>query len=272
KRKKLQYFIIVAGIGLLFAFVVSFFLPQPFDDARMAMHDNRPAALSFSFPYLIVTMLSLSNRLSKEWDEGERKRQLAEQEKLSAELSVLKAQINPHFLFNALNSIYSLSMTQPQKSGEAVLKLSSMLRYIITDAGQPFITLRQEVAYLKNYINFQRMRLSENVKLLFCDDITDDSLQIAPMLLIPFAENAFKYGATAEKESVIEIHISSLNKTLMFVCRNTIVKKVFVSDDALGIGVSNTKKRLELLYAGKYQLDIFPSDEIYEVILKIDLV
>ena len=122
---------------------------------------------------------------------------LAEKEKVNAELSYLKAQINPHFLFNTLNSIYSLAIEKSDYTATAVVKLSSMMRYVITDASHKFVPLEKEINYISNYIELQKLRIDSSIKLMYTvtGDISDK--KIAPLVLISFIENAFKYGVNA---------------------------------------------------------------------------
>src|SRR6185437_11981591 len=155
-------------------------------------------------------------------------------EKLKAELSFLKAQINPHFLFNTLNNIYALATAQSEHTAAAVMKLSSIMRYVLTEARNDLVPLEKEIQFTSHYIELQKMRLTDKTIIEFSVRGEPLGRQIAPLLLLPFVENAFKYGISTHK---------FLN-TLLRVSDNT------------GIGISNTKRRLDLFYEERYSLDI----------------
>ena len=160
-----------------------------------------PLELSHTlFLFLVGVFVSLSLRINNRWRETER-------EKLQAELSYLKAQINPHFLFNTLNSIYSLAIEQSDQTPEAIVKLASFLRYVIQDAQQDQVSLAKELAYIGHYVTLQKFRLDDTVQVDYQIDGNPNGKQIAPLILISFIENAFKYGVSPEELSVIQIHI-----------------------------------------------------------------
>lgn len=181
---------------------------------------------------------------------------ISEQDIISSKLLYLKSQINPHFLFNTLNSIYSVAIGKAPEVAEMVEKLSSMMRYTLHDTQKDFIELKEEIDYIKNYIELQRIRYDKNV--VFNINIEGDveDKQIAPLLLIPFIENAFKHGVNAEENSEISIHITSLERVVFLVVKNNIVKIDDVYSDKSGIGVENTKHRLEIIYPSKHNLVI----------------
>jgi len=194
-----------------------------------------------------------------------------EKQKTSAELSYLKAQINPHFLFNRLNSIYSLALDKSDLAPNAVIKLSSIMRYIINEASTDFVTLEKEINYIQNYIDLQKYRLENTVNLTFTISGDLNNYKIAPLLLIPLVENTFKYGVSPEEvsEVVISIEIKNDQLYLKTFNRKLIIK---VSEDNHNkLGLKNTKKRLESLYPGKHSLNITEDASKYITELKIDL-
>lgn len=194
-----------------------------------------------------------------------------EKEKLGAELSFLKAQINPHFLFNTLNSIYSLSLEKSDDTPDAIVRLSGLLRYVITDTSQDFVTLAKEIAYIKDYIDLQKLRLGTTVTLDFQAPDETNSLVIAPMLLLPVIENTFKYGVSSEKDSTIEIIISVLENTLTLTTKNKKNAILQQQNSQERIGLQNTIMRLEHIYPGKYEIKIDENDTDYFFKLQIDL-
>lgn len=216
------------------------------------------------FPFLVVIFFSLILRVSSRWRETER-------EKMNAELSYLKAQINPHFLFNTLNSIYSLAIMKSDETPTAVVKLSGMMRYVLSEATTDFVLLEKEIIYIKNYIDLQKIRFGESISLEFSINGTTNGKQIAPLILISFIENAFKHGINAEEDSHIKIKIDITDEALFL---NVFNKKVAVhisEENKSGLGVENTRNRLELLYPKRHKLSIYDTEEQYLVELSIML-
>lgn len=213
-------------------------------------------ALHYLFIFLALVFFSLILRINN------RLRQ-SEQEKLHAELMYLKAQINPHFLFNTLNNIYSLAVERSDKTPNAVLRLSDMMRYVISDAGKNFVPLQQELDYVRNYIELQLIRFGDAVDLNFKINGTAGNNKIAPLILIPFIENAFKYGVNAEVVSLINIRINILSNNLQMMVENSKVKFTAALVERSGLGIANTKNRLQYLYAGKHELIIKDNDKFF---------
>jgi hypothetical protein len=194
------------------------------------------------------------------------------EEKVRAELSRLKSQINPHFLFNTLNSIYVLSMKRDDKAPSAIINLSGLMRYVIKDAEHNKIPLAREIDYIKNYIDLQRARLGETTHIEFeCSGNAEDK-DIAPLLLITYIENAFKYGVNPDVEDcLVEVRIGITDTQLTMYVFNRIVP-VVDNIDSTGIGIANTSERLHLLYPGKHTLDIRQDMKTYSVTLSLELV
>lgn len=216
--------------------------------------------LKFALAFIISLTLKINSQLKK-----------AQREKSEAEILFLKAQINPHFLFNTLNSIYSLALAKSDDTPKAVVKLSGMMRYTVSEASRNYVSLEKEVEYITNYISLQKLRLTSNVALVYNTAGSFAGLQIAPFLLIPFVENAFKYGVNTDGGSDIRINIAVVNEVLQFSVFN---KKVLVrqSDtESTSLGIDNTRKRLDLMYAGKYQLDVLDKSDSFEVTLQLQL-
>jgi len=192
-------------------------------------------------------------------------------ENLQTELKFLKSQINPHFLFNALNNIYSLSYTHSEKTPEMIMKLSNMLRYMLYENNERKVSLREEITYIRHYIDFQLLKIEGSPRLQIDMDQADGSLMIEPMLFIPFIENSFKHSNIEDtKHGWIKLQLRTEGKKVYFHISNSIPARTYTKDVVGGIGLQNIRKRLELLYPGKHQLNITSHDHVFEVDLQID--
>ncbi|NLP58911.1 histidine kinase [Lutibacter sp. B1] len=184
------------------------------------------------------------------------------------ELKFLKMQIHPHFLFNTLNTIYGFALKQSKDTPEIILKLSNLLDYILYQVNKPKVSLKEEVTHIKEYIALEKIRFQDTLKVSFkANDISEEK-QIAPMLLIPFVENAFKHGNLIEGFLKVEIVIALDDDKLDFQIKNTVLTNDELEGNK-GIGLENIKKRLNLLYANNYKLDIEKNDNWFTVNLTI---
>jgi LytS/YehU family sensor histidine kinase len=195
----------------------------------------------------------------------------AERERTASELAYLKAQINPHFLFNSLNSIYYLALQRSERTAVAVEKLSGIMRYVITEAASGLVPLEREAHHIGDYIALQRLRLSAHVQVTYevQGDLTGKS--IAPLLLISFVENAFKHGISMEQDSPIEVLLATQGSQMQFSVRNRKLSGYHGQSEESGIGLGNTRRRLNLTYPGRHQLEIQQTDTEFYVLLKIQL-
>ena len=232
----------------------------------------------FPFPFsgslvlfLLILVISGGIKIINEWFRTERRNQEIEREKASTELALLKLQVNPHFLFNTLNNIYSLAVTNNSETAGAVMKLSSIMRYVLDDAKSNYVPLDKEILFLENYIALQSVRLTDKATVKFLKETESNDKQIAPLLLIAFVENAFKYGVSTHLHSEIEIELGEKEGKLHFKVKNNIMNRQGNMTNT-GIGLNNTKRRLELLYPGKHSLQIKNDGSIFEVILMIELI
>lgn len=194
-----------------------------------------------------------------------------ESEKLTAQIASLKSQINPHFLFNTLNNIYATAIDTSPKAADMVDKLSEMMRYTMKDTQQDFVLLEDEINYIDNFIELQRIRLDRSVKLEFDSLENIPDLQIAPMLLIPFIENAFKHGVNSEQKSHIKIEIKMNNTEFQLKVINNKVDVQKDISEGSGLGIENTKHRLNLIYPSKHLLVINDTEKEFSVSLHINL-
>jgi len=233
---------------------------QPFHDHSVFRSFRIEESLT---KFLVVLVLSLLLRTSELWKKSQ-------EEKQKAELSYLKSQVNPHFLFNTLNGIYSLALDESKKTPDAIVRLSELMRYVITDISKDYVPLQQEIEHLMNYVELQKLRLEETVKINF--DVTDqtEGLLIAPLLLIPFVENAFKYGINSKSISQIDIKLFVEKDRMEFQVKNKIEPFPGLSAQT-GTGLENVKKRLELTYPGNFELAIHDNHQDFNVILILKL-
>ncbi len=220
--------------------------------------------------FLIIFMISSGIKIINTWFETEKYRTLIEKEKLQTELTNLKAQINPHFLFNVLNTIYALALKKSDSTPETIMQLSKLLRYIVNETQADKVPLEKEIDCISNYIDLQKMRLSETVELTFNKKGDFNSAQIAPLLLITFVENVFKHGISTHKNSPISIDVFLDKNMFTLKTKNNIF--THINKETTGIGLENVKKRLKLIYEENHILNIKETDNVYEVELIINLV
>lgn len=195
--------------------------------------------------------------------------QLLINEKIQTELSFLKSQINPHFLFNTLNNIYSLARKKAEETPEVVLKLSKLLRYVLYETENRFTEISREISFLKDYLDLQKIRFDQRLKLDLITEIDYDNTEIAPLMLIPLVENAFKHGASqSTQDSFIQINLKVKNGILDFKIENSFENNG--SEKEAGIGLKNLKRQLQLCYFD-YELNTETKRNIFIATLKIDL-
>ncbi len=221
----------------------------------------------------ISTLLKLAKGWFELIDQKEKVSQL-EREKLDAELSALKSQINPHFLFNSLNSMYALSLDNDPKVADLLLKLSSGMRYMLYETNERYVPLKKELEYLHNYLDLQKLRTDQETSIQFNLEGRLGNQKVAPLIFIPFVENAFKHGIKGDVENVfININFKIKEKALIFEIENNkgIVDEQAKEKRFSGVGMENVKKRLELLYKGQYKLEIKSIKNTYCVFLKIPI-
>lgn len=188
-------------------------------------------------------------------------RKSLENEKLNAELAFLKSQINPHFLFNSLNNIYSLAYQKSEQTPEAILKLSEIMRYMLYESNEDTVLLVEEINYLHNYIDLQKLRFKEKMYVDFHVDTDETDHRIMPLLLISFLENAFKHGVSTDANKPIRIDIKVHNGRLHFKAENA--KNHLNKDQTRGVGLTNLKRRLQLGYPNRHTINIVESENYY---------
>lgn len=228
-----------------------------FEDRPPPPHERdggRPAVDVVSiFLFLMIMALSLAIHIRQRLRYTEQRALKAEADKANAELSFLKAQINPHFLFNTLNNIYSLAITKNEHTAESIMKLSNIMRYVTDDISEDYVELENELACISDYIDLQKLRLGPATKVELQVSGTIAGKKIAPLILMTFVENVFKYGISNHAASEIMIRVATDEKGIRFFSRNHIFATAR-NTERTGIGIANTRQRLEHLYPGKHSL------------------
>jgi two-component system sensor histidine kinase AlgZ len=221
------------------------------------------------FIVIFVAML----RFAQDWFALQARTKTIENERLSAELNFLKAQINPHFLFNTLNNLYYLAFTQSPNTTEVIEKLSQMMRYMIYDSNHNRVRLQKEIDYMHNYISLERLRLNNQIPINFQLEGNPDGVFIAPLIFITFLENAFKHGVSNNNaEAWVNIHIQIQGTACTYTVENSkLPQKSTSSLEKSGIGLLNVQRRLDLSYPGQYALEVQDEADRYFVQLKLNL-
>ncbi|MDO6853084.1 histidine kinase [Cellulophaga lytica] len=283
-KKHLQFVIIsVIALGIFIA-LMSVLLPpeRPLPLPRIPQaaelpninRENIPRPPSRQFTQILLLFIAYILATVIEFIVYTKKKEeeiiISKNENLETELKLLKSQINPHFLFNALNNIYALSAIDTAKTQESISYLSTMLRYVLYECERPFVLLSKEIEYIENYIKLFTLKSSKKYPINTTFNVKDSSIQIAPMLLIPFVENAIKHSNIEQfNATFITIKLTADNGNINFKVENSIATKDILKDDVGGIGLDNVKKRLEILYPNKHTLAISKTDGIFKVELNL---
>ncbi len=239
------------------------------DDVRQMEARMHIRTQTIWFFFLMVTGFSLAIELTFELFRQILSRQEAEAEKNKAELALYKAQINPHFLFNTLNTLYALVLSGSDKTESAFVKFSGILRYMYSQSGSELIPAERELEYIHQYVDLQQLRLNRHTQVELTLDVADRQVLIPPMILITFVENAFKYGTSSDTDCTVRIHIRVDENNLRLETENAVMRRR--EGESQGIGIANCRKRLELLYPGRYDLQTGEADGRYRTLLNIRL-
>ena len=254
--------LVLAVVGLNRLVETTLHLPELMTRAFHPDEPNRRPNNRFDMGSLLVSLLVLGISTSvatvQKWQKDTRIRHDLERQQTRSELSFLKAQINPHFFFNTLNNIYALTVVNGELARQAIHTLSRMMRYVLYETQAPTTLLSKEVVFVQDYIDLMQLRLTDKVTVTFDKPTPLVDVPVAPMLLLPFVENAFKHGISAVLPSHIRISLRQQGPTLDMEVRNTTFpdKRPAVADDGSGIGLTNTRRRLDLLYPDRYQLAV----------------
>lgn len=288
ERKFKAYAAAIVGVLIVVYILADFNRPRPeeFENRRMPPPNlekkfreidrppKRPIFINFGILILstISIAVSTSIRGTREWFINEKQLKEIENQKLTAELSFLKAQINPHFFFNTLNGIYALARKKSDQTPEVILKLSDLMRYIIYEANTSKVLLSREISHIENYIDLQKMRLNEIVQVEFKVTGSPGILQIEPLLFSVFLDNAFKHGIDYSKPGKIHILMNIMEDSLIFVVKNPIPQNKNRHKSAnSGVGLVNIRQRLKLVYPNRHKLEISQNEDQYLVKLFLKL-
>lgn len=240
------------------------YFPKYFHSSTYIIHTT-------AITFFIVVFISLM-RFVSEWADLESARKEVQNEKLTAELNFLKAQINPHFLFNTLNNLYYLAYSKSENTTEVIAKLSQVMRYMIYDCNHERVPLTKEIEYMQNYVDLERLRLNNQIPIDLKISGDVGKVSVAPLILMTFLENAFKHGVTTSSDAWVNIALAVNDSQLVYTVENSKIEKAAIDNGGKsGIGLANVRRRLELVYPGQYTLNVDDSAERYYIELKINL-
>lgn len=280
KQKKRAWLYVLAVLGLLVVTVaIKFGLAVMYrEEILKYIHPYTKQTEYESYDNFIIVQLFASGfflvissllKFAADWFSSQRIQSNLESEKKNMELQFLKSQLNPHFLFNSLNNIYSLAYQKSDKTADAILKLSEIMRYMIYESNDSWVSLNKEVEYVQSFVELQKLRFKDGAAVEVTINGEIDGQKIVPLILISFVENAFKHGVANDPEDPIKINIIANQKILHFSVTN---KKSKTNKDAMGgVGLNNVERRLQLLYPERYKLNIVNSATHYTTELMLDL-
>ena len=263
RKGKFFYFFVLGFLYLFIFFVLKGILGEKIEPIGLHIFTAN-LWTGFSVFYAVIQYVS---------DSHKRLREMAIQ-KTKVELSALKAQINPHFLFNVLNNLYGTAIVEDSpKTAEGIQQLSSIMRHVVEGTKNERISAEKEVQFLYDFVELNKMRIPkrDNIKININIDFDEQPTQIAPLLVIPYIENAFKYGISITQESFIDLKFQIKDQKLSFSCRNSIIKQFDKLEVGTSTGIENTQRRLSLNYPHKHSLRISNENNIFEVSLEVNL-
>jgi len=279
ERKKYAFYIISIVLLIIFMSVLKTLVAFLYSDIVLThINDHTSKKVITEIPQYIFSAVFTSGffivissliKFAVDWFGNEQVQRKLESEKKDMEIQFLKSQLNPHFLFNSLNNIYSLAYQKSDKTADAVLKLSEIMRYMIYESNDSWVSLSKEIEYVKSYIELQKLRFKDGaaVELTINGEINDQP--IVPLILISFVENAFKHGVANDPKDPIKINLIANQKILHFSITNK--KNNFNKDEMGGVGLNNVERRLQLLYPERYKLNIVNTPTHYTSELMLDI-
>jgi LytS/YehU family sensor histidine kinase len=271
KRKNL-----IAFVGMVIIAILGSALIEEFILEKIFFSGQRAASIKLIWALIdIIPVVAILFGVKLGWDAVMKQNQVDKLEEVvkESQLQFLRSQINPHFLFNNLNNLYSYSLEGSAKTPELILELSGLLRYMLYECKEAYVSLSKEIEQLRNFINLNELQIEDRGNVKFIVEDFDESYRIAPLIMIVFVENAFKHSLNSLSNNIeIEIKVKFLdNGQLFFSCVNNYGETSNNVNFAQGIGLENVKKRLDLIYPNAYKLTINQENEMYSVCLSIDL-
>lgn len=269
QKKYVNYTVVVVVLVIVWGFVLG--VGEPWMDEHWFGLRKQDASIQVGIAGVIFILISTTLlHLSYKWFVQQSKIKQIENDQLHLELSSLKNQINPHFFFNTLNNLYALSLEKSDETPAVILKLSEMMRYTIYDCKEPKVSVLNEITYLENFISLQKVRHHKRGVITFKNEGVNLDIQIAPMILIMFLENAFKHGFDLiEKHAFINLNLKIKKNILHFHIENNFIE--IEEGHQEGIGLENVKRRLSLIYPETHELKVIKSKNIFSVDLKLYL-
>ncbi len=250
------------------------FQPDGSDQQALPPQSRQPRPVPPFANFLILSVLVVGFdtglRSALRWINVENEKVRLEKENVATQLTLLRTQVSPHFFMNTLNNIHALVDTNTTEAKEAIIKLSKMMRYLLYETETEKTTLKKEIEFLESYINLMKLRFSEKVRITLNLPATVPDASIPPFLFTSFIENAFKHGISYKNESFITIDLITGNERLLFIIKNSKTENNH-NHEFPGIGIENTRKRLNLLYGNNYHLDIIDTIELFTVNLSVPL-
>jgi len=269
QKKYVSYAVIILVLIIVWGYVLG--VGEPWIDEHWFDQPKQEASIQTGIAGMIFILIATTLlNLSYKWYLQLSKIKQIENDQLHLELSSLKNQINPHFFFNTLNNLYALSLEKSDETPSVILKLSEMMRYTIYDCKESKVSVLDEITYLENFITLQKVRHHKRGLITFKNEVVNSDMQIAPMILIVFLENAFKHGFDLiEKGAFINLNLKIKKNTLHFYIENNFIE----IEDGLqvGIGLENVKRRLSLIYSKTHELEVIKSKNLFSVDLKLYL-
>lgn len=276
RGKYWQYLLLLLGLSLMITPLKLVVKYMVFSNNAPMVEDILGNMNFYFFTTFFVAGCSTVGKIMVDWITQNRKRVTMENQSMQSELRFLKSQINPHFLFNTLNSLYALTLKKDDKAPDIVIKLSEMMRYMLYECNEPRVPLRKEINYLQNYLDLERLRQRKgiNITLDVSGNVSDQ--MVAPLLLIPFLENSFKHGVNANiKDGFVRAHLRVEDRAIHFELENSkgsvMPTQVHGNRPSGGIGLVNVRRRLELLYPGAHELAVRETPSTYTIMLDLDL-
>lgn len=261
---------VLAAVAFLYPILGQLLISLPINKIMGGIISSNPFKMENAFSAAGIMVVSLPIVLALQWARQNSRIVALEKEKTQTELDLLRQQLNPHFFFNTLNNLYALSLQQSKEAPESILQLSELMRYVIYRGKEDLVGISEEVKYIQDYIQLQRLRLRRNLTLEFLTDIDNEDQPIAPLLLIIFVENAFKHGIEAAEEgAVLKLFLKCKAGTLYFSCENSFEQPATLK--APGIGLLNLERRLALLYPGEHMLKTAINKPIFKAELYLNL-
>ncbi len=279
KRKFILYIISIIALititTLFYTYTKASLFYTAYPDSSHHVHYKHYTSSKFMlsiFIYMILILMGIAVKVLNYWNKDEKRKLKISSNKTQSELQNLKNQINPHFLFNSLNSIYALTLKKSDKSPDAVMMLSDLMRYMLYETDIEYVSLEKEIAYIKNYIALQKLQIANSDTIQLTINGNSHNQRISPLILISFIENAFKFGTDFSGKTKIDIDITIKQEELYFSCKNIIGNTSEASNKEYGgIGIKNTKERLKLSYPDKHWLTIDKDNHTYFVTLLLKL-